>query len=172
MILLFLFQFFASFNGLIVSIPSQHPSESWNNTPCDSVPPFNQRILDYVKNNLNKKVARGECWDLAAGALNTHKAKWDGRYKYGTPVTYQKECVYPGDILQFERVVIETRSNKGYFRQEMPHHTAVVYEVHDSGDFTIAHQNYNNVRKVVLTPLKLTNIKSGKVMIYRPLKGN
>ncbi len=140
--------------------------------PCDSIPQLNQYILDYVSSNLKKKVGRGECWDLAAGALNSNKAKWDGRLKYGTPVMYQKECVYPGDILQFERVVIETRDARGYFRQEMPHHTAVVFQIHGTGHFTIAHQNYGNVRRVGLAEIKLANVKSGKVMIYRPVKGS
>ena len=137
---------------------------------CDSIPPLNQKILGYATSNLKKKVGRGECWDLAAGALNTNNAKWDGRYKYGAPVDPKNECIYPGDIVQFERVVIETRDANGYFRQEMPHHTAVVYAVHDKNSITIAHQNYNNVRKVVLTDMKLSNVRSGKVMIYRPVK--
>ncbi len=138
--------------------------------PCDTIPPLNQKILEFAKVNMKKKVGRGECWDLAAGALNSNNAKWDGRYKYGAPVEYKNECLYPGDIVQFERVVIETRDANGYFRQEMPHHTAVIYEVHDKNSITIAHQNYNGVRKVVLTDLKFSNVKSGKLMVYRPVK--
>lgn len=140
--------------------------------PCDTIPSLNQKIVEYAKVNLKKKVGRGECWDLAAGALNTHNAKWDGRYKYGTPVDFKNDCLYPGDIIQFERVVIETRDANGYFRLEMPHHTAVVYEVHNKNSITIAHQNYNNVRKVILTEVQFSNVKSGKVMIYRPVKGS
>ncbi|MDQ3016563.1 MAG: hypothetical protein M3R25_07595 [Bacteroidota bacterium] len=140
--------------------------------PCDSVPILNQQILSFVESNLRKKVDRGECWDLAATPLNIYKAKWNGKYSYGRLVNPKSECIYPGDIMQFENVEIESVSNNGRFVQYMPHHTAVVYEVHAINDFTIAHQNYNNTRKVILTPLKMENIKKGKTFIYRPIAGS
>ena len=136
--------------------------------PCDSIPALNKNIIGFVNSNLNKKVGRGECWDLAAQALNSHRAKWDGKYSYGTKVDYKSECVYPGDIIQFERAVAEYKIDGGMMRDEMPHHTAIIYEVKSAGDFILAHQNYNNKRKVLLTPLNMENIKRGKVMIYRP----
>ena len=136
--------------------------------PCDSVPLLNQKIIGFVDANMNKKVGRGECWDLAAIPLNTYHAKWNGKFTYGIPVDYKTECVYPGDIIQFENVMIETRTGNSYYREEMAHHTAVVHEVHGTGNFTVAHQNYNNKQKVVLTELNLGNIKRGKVKVYRP----
>lgn len=151
------------------TVPEQHGISAVEiNTPCDDVPELNKKITSYVTTNLRKKVGRGECWDLAAGALNEHHAKWDGRYTYGKPVDHTTECIYPGDIMQFENVRIETRSANGFFAEEMPHHTAIVYEVKSTGVFTIAHQNYDNTRKVITTPLTMANIKRGKVMIYRP----
>lgn len=136
--------------------------------PCDSTPLLNQHIITFVKTHLNKRVGRGECWDLAAEALNTHKAKWDSRYGYGTKIDYKTECIYPGDIMQFERVIIEYEVEGGMMREEIPHHTAVVYEVKSAGQFIIAHQNYNNKKKVILIPLSMQNIKRGKATIYRP----
>jgi hypothetical protein len=138
--------------------------------PCDAVPTLNKSIITFVNSNLHKKVGRGECWDLAAQALNTNKAKWDGKYSYGTKVDYKTECVYPGDIIQFDRVMMEFKMNGEVMKGEMAHHTAVIYEVKSPGDYTIAHQNYNNKRQVVLTPLNMENIKRGKTMIYRPGK--
>ena len=138
--------------------------------PCDSIPTLNQNIIAFVKASMNKKVGTGECWDLAAEALNKNRAKWDRRYTYGTKVDYKTECVYPGDIIQFERVYIEFRIEGGMMKNEMPHHTAVIYEVKSPGNFIIAHQNYNNKKKVVLTPLKMETIKRGKATIYRPEK--
>src|SRR5688572_15897370 len=35
-------------------------------TNCDTVPELNQKVIDFVKTKLNKKVGEGECWDLAA----------------------------------------------------------------------------------------------------------
>ena len=135
---------------------------------CGSAPTLNQNIIGFVKSQLNKKVGRGECWDLAANALNTHKAKWDGLYKYGRKVDPSSECVYAGDIVQFEKVVMEYNTSDGKMMEEMPHHTAVIYKVESQGQYIIAHQNYNYNRKVVLTPINLANIKKGKAMIYRP----
>ena len=151
------------------TVPEQHTLSAVEiNTPCDDVPDLNKKITSYVTANLRKKVGRGECWDFAAGALNTHNAKWNGQYTYGRPLDYKKECIYPGDIMQFENVRIETTSATGRFVEEMPHHTAIVYEVHATGYYTIAHQNYDNTRKVILTALKMDNVKRGKVMMYRP----
>lgn len=137
-------------------------------TPCDSTPLINKKIIEFVNSNLNKKVGRGECWDLAAQALNTNNAKWDRRLNYGNKVDYKSECIYPGDIIQLERVYIEEKVDGGTFKSEIPHHTAIIYEVKSPGQFIIAHQNYNNKKKVVLTPLNMGNIKRGKAMIYRP----
>jgi len=136
--------------------------------PCDSTPDLNKKIIGFVNTNMNKKVGRGECWDLAAQALNLNNAKWDRNLNYGTKVDYKSECVYPGDVIQFERVYLEEKVDGGTFRSEIPHHTAIVYEVKAPGEFIIAHQNYNNKKKVVLTPLNMNNIKRGKAMIYRP----
>ncbi len=138
--------------------------------PCDSTPALNKQIVEFVSSYLNKKAGTGECWDLAALSLKVNHAHWDGRYNYGTKVDYTTECIYPGDIIQFERVVLEYKIDGGKMTVEMPHHTAVIYEVKSTGDYVIAHQNYNNKKKVILTPLKMENIKKGKAMIYRPLR--
>lgn len=137
-------------------------------TPCDSTPTLNKKIIEYVTANLNKKVGRGECWDLAAQALNTHHARWDRNLNYGSRVDYKSECIYPGDVIQFERVYLEEKVDGGTFKSEIPHHTAIIYEVKSPGEFIIAHQNYNNKKRVVLTPVNMNNIKRGKAMIYRP----
>ena len=136
--------------------------------PCDSIPPLNKKIVAFVSANLNKKVGRGECWDLAATPLNAYKAKWNGKFTYGRLLNSKSECIYPGDIIQFENVVIETVSPGGKMIERMPQHTAIVYQVHAPRDYTIAHQNYGNSKKVILTSLKLDAITSGKAMLYRP----
>ena len=139
-----------------------------DSAPCDSTPDLNKKIIEFVNANMNKKVGRGECWDLAAQALNSNNARWDRRLNYGTKVDYKLECIYPGDIIQMERVYIEEKVDGGTYRSEIPHHTAIVYEVKSTGQFIVAHQNYNNKKRVVLTPINMNNIKRGKAMIYRP----
>src|SRR5689334_13502000 len=72
-----------------------------------ATPALNQRVVDFVKSKVGKKVGAGECWDLAAEALNTAGARWDGLYGFGELVDWKKAEVYPGDIVQFENVDIE-----------------------------------------------------------------
>ena len=153
---------------LLISLALFQRSTVDSPAPCDSTPALNKKIIDFVNSNMNKKVGRGECWDLAAQALNTHHAKWDRKLNYGTRVDFKSECIYPGDVIQFERVYIEEKVDGGTYRSEIPHHTAIIYEVKSHGQIIIAHQNYNNKKRVVLTPLNMNNIKRGKAMIYRP----
>ena len=50
---------------------------------------------------MNKKVDRGECWDLVAFALNYAEAKWKAPLEFGTIVNHQKDELKPGDIMTF-----------------------------------------------------------------------
>lgn len=139
-----------------------------NVDPCDKVPVVNQRILAYVKSNHGKRIGRGECWDLAAHALNNGQASWDGKYAFGKKVNYKTECIFPGDILQFEKVVLESQVGTQSRREEMMHHTAIVYEVLGPGKYVIAHQNSNGVKKIVHTELNLEFLKKGTITFFRP----
>jgi len=71
---------------------------------CNNIPELNQKIIKFVDSKMGKKVGRGECWDLAADALKLVGAKWDGNYKFGIKINPKEECVFPGDIIQFEGV--------------------------------------------------------------------
>lgn len=81
---------------------------------CDTVPELNKQIIAFVKGSLNKKIGRGECWDLAAQALNKVGADWDKNYVFGKEVAYKTECVYPGDIIQFEGIEIEYKRRTSF----------------------------------------------------------
>jgi len=139
--------------------------------PCSDVPSLNQRILDYVNRHMGRKVGRGECWDLAADALNTYGARWDGRYGFGREVDPRKECIYPGDIVQFRHVVIVEQLDGGTRTQTMPQHTAIVHEVFKPGVYKIAHQNNAfSGKKVGLSLLDLSEVRKGKITFYRPVQ--
>lgn len=160
-----------SFTGLAHSNVhrSWEPQSEIYTDPCDDIPSLNTQIVTYVRDHLNRKVGRGECWDLAADALNTHHAVWNGRYEFGSQVDYKNECVYPGDIIQFENVIVESHSGNSYLTESMSHHTAIIYAVSAPGQFTLAHQNYGKgPKKVGLTLLNIQNITRGKITIYRP----
>src|ERR1700754_2264222 len=85
---------------------------------CDNVPELNKKIISFVKTKIGKKVGRGECWDLAAEALNTNGAKWDGDYGFGREINLKKECVYPGDIMQFTNVSVKYEKDKTIYMEE------------------------------------------------------
>ena len=140
-------------------------------TDCTEKLPLNAQIISFVKSNMNKKVGTGECWDLASEALNQAKAKWNGELVFGTKLDYQKECIYPGDIVQFEGVKLKYIENKMTYVEAMEHHTAIIYEVKGIGDYTLAHQNtaYTG-RKVGTSKFNVKDIISGTFTIYRPVK--
>lgn len=138
---------------------------------CDTVPELNKQIIAFVKGSLNKKIGRGECWDLAAQALNKVGADWDKNYVFGKEVAYKTECVYPGDIIQFEGIEIEYKKKDIFYREQLEHHTAVIYRVKDRGNFVVAEQNTNTLgKKVGLNDLELKNILKGSFKIFRPHK--
>lgn len=137
---------------------------------CDSIPVLNQKIILYVRTTIGKKVGHGECWDLAAQALNLNQASWDHKYAYGREINPAKECVYPGDIIQFEGVVLKFRKGSRVYKETMEHHTAIIYEVKDKKVFVLIHQNTAFFgRKVGLSELDLKTITRGKFKIYRPV---
>jgi hypothetical protein len=137
----------------------------------DSIPAMNKQIIEFVKTKIKKKVGTGECWDLAFEALQLVNAKWDMKYKYGKEIDYKKEPIYPGDIIQFENVVLNYEKDGKKFTEKMPHHTAIIYEVTNNTNFTMAHQNNGySGKKVGISPLDLATLTKGKFKIYRAEK--
>ncbi len=138
---------------------------------CDSIPALNQKIIFYVKTTIGKKVGHGECWDLAEQALDINQASWDHKYRYGIQVDPEKECLYPGDIIQFEGVVIKYRKGSRVYKETMEHHTAIIYELKADKVIVLIHQNTAfSGRKVGLSDLDMKTIVKGKIKIYRPVK--
>lgn len=139
-------------------------------SPCDSIPALNLQVIALVRQQIGTTVGRGECWDLAAMALNRNGAKWDGKYAYGRKVDPFRECIYPGDIIQFEGVKVRYTRNQAVYTETMAHHTAVVNEVKQEGVFVLAHQNTGTTgRKVGLSDLDLKTVIKGKYQFYRPV---
>ncbi len=142
-----------------------------NGYNCDSIPELNKKIMSFVKTKLKKKVGTGECWDLAAEALNFSKAKWDKSYVFGKEINYKNDCVFPGDIIQFENVVIKYAEGNKFYKETLTHHTAIVFQVKSKKEFRVAEQNTSVTgKKVGLSWLGLENILEGKIKIYRPIK--
>lgn len=137
---------------------------------CDSIPLLNNEIVKLAGLKINKKVGTGECWDLAKYVLDEVDAKWNGGLIYGRKLS-SSECIYPGDIIQFEKIKIKYKKGKEIFTETMPHHTAIVYKVNNQDEITLIHQNTGySGRKVGISTLKFSTITSGKYYIYRPEK--
>jgi hypothetical protein len=141
------------------------------NAPCDKIPELNQKIIVFVNSKLNKKVGRGECWDLAAEALNITGAVWDKKYGFGREIKSTSECVFPGDIIQFEQVEVMYENKGTFYVENMEHHTAIIFKVKEKGNFILAEQNTSSLgKKVGLNPVELKNIRKGKYSIFRPVR--
>lgn len=140
------------------------------------LPELNSKIITYVDSVMGKKVDRGECWDLAAGALAYSGAYFDRSSMktvtiYGRKLNPKKEEVIPGDLIQFENIEMKWTEGNTTYSAAMGQHTAIVYKVNASGDFEIAHQNTSDWgKKVGVSNFNLNHVTKGKVMIYRPIK--
>lgn len=138
---------------------------------CDSAPEINKEIISFVEASIGKKIGRGECWDLAAEALNKVGAKWDGKQNFGKEVDYLKACVFPGDVVQFERVMLQYEKDKKFYVEKLQHHTAIIYEVKEKGNFVIADQNTRfSGKKVGTHSFEVKDVTKGKFKIFRPYK--
>lgn len=136
----------------------------------DPLPPLNARVLAFVQAHMGQRVDRGECWDLAAAALDSAGAVWDHRHDFGRLIDPEREAVLPGDIVQFEKVEFRWKDGLDNHVVTMPHHTAIIVSEEAPGEFAIAHQNMQGIgRKVGLGRIVLEHRAKGIIRIHRPL---
>jgi hypothetical protein len=126
------------------------------------------KVLAYARSKLGKTVGRGECTDLASGALVAAGASLGqkraqpvvGSYAWGKPVSSFGEAL-PGDIIQIH----QTKKN-GSNTEVVEHHTAVVVSYLGNSRFKVLQQNAGG-RIVQEGEL---NLKDKAAWIYRPEK--
>jgi hypothetical protein len=136
----------------------------------DSLPLLNRRVVDFVRARVGEQVGRGECWDLAAQALNAAGAVWDGDYGFGRITDPVLGPVLPGDIVQFENVEFRWEEGLAIHTTRMPHHTAVVLEVRSRDRYLIAQQNTAETgRRTGTDELLLSRRTKGTIRFYRPM---
>lgn len=156
---------------VLLSVCSFIPIAIGTNQSCGNTPELNTKVIEFVNASMGKKVATGECWDVAAEALKKVGAKWDGDYKFGKEVDYKKVCIYPGDIVQFEGVELKYNIEDVFYIEKLAHHTAIIYNVKGKGDFVIADQNTKHSGKKLAThAFDVKTVTKGKFTIYRPQK--
>lgn len=142
-----------------------------NAQECDDVPVLNQQIVRLADKKIKRKVGRGECWNLAQYVLNETGATWDGFEVYGRLINRDEECVYPGDIIQFENIKLEWEDDDFTYSESMKHHTAIVYDVISKNEIILIHQNTGeHGRRVGTSSMRFDAIRKGKLFIYRPEK--
>ena len=139
------------------------------------IPDVNNKVISYVKTVIGSTVGRGECWDLADQALTSADAQFDKTsqstiYTFGKLYNPEKERVLPGDIIQFENVMVKYKDGNMIFTENYKHHTAIVYDVKQNGSLELAHQNTSfGGRKVALSEFNSNNVKKGKLLFYHPI---
>ncbi len=154
----------------------------------DEVPELNRQVVAFVRAHVGQKVGNGECTLLAVEALKAAGARarplnrGGGDYVWGRAVDSFREAL-PGDVLQFRDAVFQGKryvSSRRWvsWRNEYPHHTAIVASVRERGKVVVVwHQNIGAAdadeaeRKIVTeTTLRPDSLqKGGKVWIYRPI---
>jgi len=137
----------------------------------NNLPEINAGMIRFVNEFMGKKVGTGECWDLVQIPLDELGADWDGDAVFGKKLDPKKDEILPGDIIQFERVVVKFIEGKMEMTENYAHHTAIVFQVISPENYKIAHQNTGYAgKKVIVSPLILSNVKKGKMTFYRPVK--
>jgi hypothetical protein len=155
--------------------------------PTAPIAPHNQKVLEFARDRIGKKVGDGQCTTLAVEALRYAGAKRypfdsSGDFVWGRPVASFKEAL-PGDVLQFRNAVFQgkrwiTRRRWVSWHYEYPHHTGIVLEVREGGQVVaILHQNVGArdaddatkqvVQEASIRPESLQ--AGGSVAIFRPV---
>jgi hypothetical protein len=135
---------------------------------CEEAFPINNSIMEFIELNMGKKIGRGECWDVAKGALDFAEATLVDVYEFGR-LLEKNECIYPGDIIQFENVKTELSEEGVINYQNFPHHTAIVYETTTQDDIVLAHQNVDGKRKLTTSKFVFSSVTEGELKVYRPI---
>jgi hypothetical protein len=135
---------------------------------CEELIPINNSIIEFVDNSMGEKIGRGECWDLAKEALDYAEATLIDAYVFGRLLD-KNECIYPGDILQFENIKTELVEGGLTTFQNFPHHTAIVYETTSQNEIILAHQNVDGKRKVTTSKFIFSSVIEGELKVYRPI---
>lgn len=149
---------------------------SWSKTielPADAfdlnanVPELNHKVVEFCRQNFDKKVGSGDCAQLATLSLAAAGAKRLGIYTWGRELD-EREPLLPGDCLQLELVEMKAPG----FSRGFHHHTAVVEEVRPN-EIVVFHQNVRPKGEIVQRDTwPKAAFKGGSAIAYRPTFGD
>lgn len=139
---------------------------------CDDIPPINVDIIDFINTKMNKKVGSGNSLEVVVKSLEAVHARRSGDNDFGREVNHEVYCVFPGDIIKFDSLQVEILEGEEPFLEEYYiKHAAIIYDVHENGTFTLAHQDFSpENKKLGLSKINLKSIRKGKFKIYRAQK--
>lgn len=131
---------------------------------------LNKKIVDFVNRHMGQQVGDGECWSLAAAAIDAAGAQPPQEYVFGRELGPNEEW-WPGDIIQFTSCVFKQPMPKGgweIFEAGVPNHTAVYLGRRD-GKVLIGQQNVLGNRTVQTGLIDFNCMISGNYKVYRTL---
>lgn len=132
-----------------------------------NVPELNRKVVEFCRQNFDKKVGSGDCAQLATLSLAAAGAKRQGIYTWGRELD-EREPLLPGDCLQLE--LVEMKAPK--FSRGFHHHTAVVEEVRPN-EIVVFHQNVRPKGEIVQRDTwPKAAFKGGNAIAYRPTLGD
>ena len=156
-----------------------------NTDAKETVPELNQAVLSYCEAELGKQVGDGECGSLllaalrSAGAQTRFPSSTAGETVWGKPIVTvdiihgrpqiegHPHEILPGDILQFSGARFV--NSRGVI-WTLEHHTAVVSKaVGDRRLLGTLQQNVAGKRTVQQVSMRMADMRTGRVVVYRPL---
>lgn len=131
-----------------------------------NVPELNQKVVQFGKQGVNRRISDGSSWDFGVAALEAAGAERSGVYTWGRELDAH-EPLMPGDFLQLEHVRIEHAN--GAFTFE--HHTSIVEEVRPDS-LIVLHQNVRPHGQIVhRATFPAASAMVGTMRAYRPWSG-
>jgi len=147
----------------------QQPAQQQVQQPYSDIN-LNRRILAFAAQNFGKQVGDGECWSLAAAALNASGACPAEGYTFGRELRQGEEW-WPGDIIQFTRCRFKINYPGGrhtIITCGSPNHTAIFGGM-QNGLVMIDQQNHNGIKTGAVMCLDMRTLVSGSYKVFRPL---
>ncbi len=128
---------------------------------------YNKKVVQFIQDNLGKKIYEGESVDLPLEALKAAGAKW----KYPTEKEFGIEVknseIEAGDILKFDRAEFGDPKAIGGWRFD--DNTLVVFKIDKKLNIVeFATQNFMDKKFVTLHSLELNTLRRGKYIVFRP----
>jgi len=122
----------------------------------------NKKVIEYIHNNLGKKIGQGVCVELIFGSGSVQEYLSNIGIKSDSLHSIDSSDVKIGDIILFENVVFSDGSKIN--------HIAVIYDIMPNGRLGIAEQNvkikkYYRKKKIIYREEKVKVYRRSRVVL-------